>query len=142
MKDLLKVNGLKIKMNMPDGEAYAVRDVTFRINAGSCVALVGESGAGKSMTAEAIMGILPNNAVIENGQILFFDPESSGQIVDIAKLPPDSKQMRGIRGARISMIFQEPMNSLSPLHTIGSQIIETLQCGYVSCDDCHCVVEH
>ena len=127
MKDLLKVNGLKIKMNMPDGEAYAVRDVTFRINAGSCVALVGESGAGKSMTAEAIMGILPNNAVIENGQILFFDPESSGQIVDIAKLPPDSKQMRGIRGARISMIFQEPMNSLSPLHTIGSQIIETLQ---------------
>jgi len=127
MKELLRINDLSVKLNIPTGKVDAVIEANFRVEAGSCVALVGESGAGKSITAEAIMGILPENAAIKNGQILFSDPAANGSTVDIAKLGSNSKVMRHIRGARISMIFQEPMTSLCPLHTIGDQIIETLQ---------------
>ncbi len=127
MKELLRINDLNVNLNIPTGRVVAVSGASLRVEAGSCVALVGESGAGKSVTAEAIMGILPENASIENGQILFSDPAAAGKTVDITKLEPNSKIMRNIRGARISMIFQEPMTSLSPLHTIGDQIIETLQ---------------
>ena len=127
MTELLRINDLSINLNIPAGKINAVSEANFRVEAGSCVALVGESGAGKSVTAEAIMGILPENADIKNGQILFSDPAANGTTVDIAKLESNSKVMRRIRGARISMIFQEPMTSLSPLHTIGDQIIEALQ---------------
>tara|TARA_B100000674_G_C37969692_1_gene976327 strand:- start:545 stop:2443 length:1899 start_codon:yes stop_codon:yes gene_type:complete len=127
MKELLRINDLSINLSIPAGTVGAVSEANFRVEAGSCVALVGESGAGKSVTAEAIMGILPKNASIKNGQILFSDPAANGTTVDIAKLGPNSKIMRQIRGGRISMIFQEPMTSLSPLHTIGDQIIEALQ---------------
>ncbi|MBL23653.1 MAG: hypothetical protein CMM48_07105 [Rhodospirillaceae bacterium] len=127
MQDLLRVEGLGVSLQLPEGKVDAVRSADFRIQPGSCVALVGESGAGKSVTAQAIMGILPDNAAIDRGQILFSDPLAPGTTVDIAALDPKSKQIRKIRGGRISMIFQEPMTSLSPLHTIGDQIIETLR---------------
>ena len=89
------------------------------------MALVGESGSGKSVTAQAIMGILPSNAVITEGQILLRDPAAPDP-VDIASLARDSHRFQSIRGGRISIIFQEPMVSLSPLHTIGDQISEAL----------------
>jgi peptide/nickel transport system ATP-binding protein len=94
------------------------------------VALVGESGSGKSVVSQAIMGILPRTARIDSGHILFHDPvlaaDRAEGMVDIATMAPDSPQMRAIRGARISIIFQEPMTSLSPVHTVGNQICEAL----------------
>ena len=103
----------------------AITDVSFAVNPGETVALVGESGSGKSVTSQAIMGILPANAVIRRGEILFNHPER-GERVDIARLDPESTQMRQIRGGNISIIFQEPMTSLSPVHTIGDQVSEAL----------------
>ncbi len=99
--------------------------MSFNIEPGETVALVGESGSGKSVTSQAIMGILPGNAIIRGGEILFNNPET-GRLLDIAKLDSESGQMRQIRGASISIIFQEPMTSLSPVHTIGDQVSEAL----------------
>ncbi|MBM3572174.1 MAG: ABC transporter ATP-binding protein [Alphaproteobacteria bacterium] len=126
MTPLLRVRDLSVVFDLPEGPTTAVDAVSFRVRAGSTVALVGESGSGKSVVSQAIMNILPRAARISQGQILFADPEAPGTITDVALLPPDSKAMRAIRGGRISIIFQEPMTSLSPLHTIGDQISEAL----------------
>ena len=135
MTEILKVNGLEIAFKVPGGNVKAVAGASFRIRAGSTVALVGESGSGKSVISQAIMGILPRNAAITGGEILFTDPRPAKEsakdtavssTVDIAALAPNSTDMRAIRGGRISIIFQEPMTSLSPLHTIGDQIREAL----------------
>ncbi len=133
--DLLRVEDLKIAFQLPEGRLEAVRGVSFRVRPGSTVALVGESGSGKSVVSQAIMGILPKAASIEGGSILFADPAEAqpaygeaarGRGIDIATLRPDSSEMRRIRGGRISIIFQEPMTSLSPVHTVGNQIAEAL----------------
>ncbi|HET6220800.1 MAG TPA: ABC transporter ATP-binding protein, partial [Dongiaceae bacterium] len=126
MTDLLRVNDLAISFSVDGGWLDAVRGVSFRVPQGGTVALVGESGSGKSVISQAIMGILPRAAKIRAGQILFADPLKPGQATDIAALPPDGPEMRAIRGGRISIIFQEPMTSLSPIHTIGDQIGEAL----------------
>ena len=125
--DLLTVSDLRVSFDLPEGQIDAVRGVSFSIKPGGTVALVGESGSGKTVVSQAIMGILPRSARISGGSILFNDPESKTGPVDIAALHPDSREMRDIRGGRISIIFQEPMTSLSPLHTVGNQIIEALQ---------------
>jgi peptide/nickel transport system ATP-binding protein len=91
------------------------------------VALVGESGSGKSVVSQTILRILPRSGVITRGEILFADPRFDGEVVDLVKLPDDSAEMRAIRGGRISIIFQEPMTSLSPVHTIGNQVSEALR---------------
>ncbi len=122
---LLSVRNLKIAFRMATGEVEALKGVDFDVYEGQSVALVGESGSGKSVTAQAIMGILPSNAVITEGQILLRDPAAPDP-VDIASLARDSHRFQSIRGGRISIIFQEPMVSLSPLHTIGDQISEAL----------------
>jgi peptide/nickel transport system ATP-binding protein len=101
--------------------------VSFRIRPGSTVALVGESGSGKSVTAQAMMGILPRNGRITGGEILLSDPKGGGATVDLAKLDSEGPGFRKIRGRRISMIFQEPMVSLSPLHKVGAQIGEAIE---------------
>lgn len=124
--DLLRVQDLRISFSLPEGKLNAVRGVSFNIVRGSTVALVGESGSGKSVVSQAIMGILPKSAQIEGGQILFADPAKGGAVVDIAALAPDSAAMRDIRGSRISIVFQEPMTSLSAVHTVGNQIGEAL----------------
>ena len=122
---------MRISFSLPEGRLEAVRGVSFRVPAGKTVALVGESGSGKSVVSQAIMGILPRTARIDSGRILFHDPELAADraegMIDIAGLVPDSPQMRAIRGARISIIFQEPMTSLSPVHTVGNQICEALE---------------
>ncbi|MGI9524621.1 MAG: ABC transporter ATP-binding protein, partial [Hyphomicrobiaceae bacterium] len=102
-----------------------VKGVDFRIKPGSVVALVGESGSGKSVISQSIMGILPNSADITSGNIIFNDT-TQGAAVNVAKLNRNSAEMRSLRGDRMSMIFQEPMNSLSPLYTIGNQVREAL----------------
>jgi len=126
MNPLLDVRNLGVRFHTQSGAIDAVRDLSFRISAGSTVAIVGESGSGKSVTAQAIMGLLPRVAEITSGDILFTDPAMSGNAINIAALDPESQEMRQIRGGQISIIFQEPMTSLSPLHTIGDQISETL----------------
>jgi peptide/nickel transport system ATP-binding protein len=125
--DLLQVRDLHVRFAAPGGFIQAVTGVSFRVRPRSIVALVGESGSGKSVVSQTILRILPRSGVITRGEILFADPRLDGAVVDIAKLPSDSAQMRAIRGGRISIIFQEPMTSLSPLHTIGNQVEEALQ---------------
>ncbi|MBT6278444.1 MAG: ABC transporter ATP-binding protein [Chromatiales bacterium] len=126
MANLLEVRDLKVEFQLhQQGAIEAVKGVSFRVKPGSTVALVGESGSGKSVISQCIMGILPDVAHITGGSILLRD--DAGAVTDIARLPPDGKQMRDIRGGRISMIFQEPMTSLSPLHTVGSQIEEAVR---------------
>src|ERR1044072_2913671 len=130
--DLLAVRDLKIAFDLDTGVLEAVRGISFRVPHGKTVALVGESGSGKSVVAQAIMGILPKIARISAGQILFDRPNggngaNGAGIIDIAQQPPTAPVMRSIRGGAISIIFQEPMTSLSPGHTIGNQITEALQ---------------
>jgi len=131
LRDLLRLRDLRISFVLPEGRLEAVRGVSFRVPAGKTVALVGESGSGKSVVSQAIMGILPRTARIDAGRILFHDPELAPDraegMIDIAGLAADSPQMRAIRGDRISIIFQEPMTSLSPVHTVGNQICEALK---------------
>ncbi len=121
--NVLDIRNLKVVFQLHDGLLPVVRDISFKIPYGKTVALVGESGSGKSVTALAIMRILPKIAQISGGEILL-QPDPNQGVTDIALLKADSEQMRGIRGGKISMIFQEPMASLSPLHTIGNQISE------------------
>jgi peptide/nickel transport system ATP-binding protein len=124
--DLLSIRDLAVSFETDAGPVDAVRGASLRVPRHGTVALVGESGSGKSVLAQSIMGILPANAKIRRGQILFADPAKGGAVTDIATLPRDSRAMRQIRGGRISIIFQEPMTSLSPVHTIGDQIGEAL----------------
>ncbi len=126
MSDLLQIEDLKISFNIAGGRLDAVRGVSFRVPQGGTVALVGESGSGKSVISQAIMGILPNVGEITGGRILLDDPRRPGGPIDIAALPRDGDAMRAIRGGSVSIIFQEPMTSLSPIHTIGDQIAEAL----------------
>ncbi|MGH6904814.1 MAG: ATP-binding cassette domain-containing protein, partial [Geminicoccaceae bacterium] len=109
-----------------EGVVQAVRGVSFTVAAGQTVALVGESGSGKTVISQAILGILPQIARITRGSIILRDPRRDHEPVDLAAYPDDHPVRRSIRGARISIIFQEPMSSLSPLHTIGDQISEAL----------------
>ncbi|HJV11868.1 MAG TPA: ABC transporter ATP-binding protein, partial [Burkholderiales bacterium] len=125
MADLLTVRDLKVYLDVDAGTVKAVDGVSFRIPAGRTVALVGESGSGKSVVAQSIMSILPRIARIESGEIILRDPETKRE-VDISRLDPAGRTMQDIRGGRISIIFQEPMTALSPLHTIGNQIGEAL----------------
>jgi peptide/nickel transport system ATP-binding protein len=124
MTDLLHVKNLKVHFHVAEGIIKAVDGISFRVPKGGTVALVGESGSGKSVVSQAIMQILPKVARIEEGEILLDDPANDGPPIDIVKLNPNSARMRQIRGGRISIIFQEPMTSLSPLHTIGNQVGE------------------
>ncbi|MBM3517281.1 MAG: ABC transporter ATP-binding protein [Alphaproteobacteria bacterium] len=124
MPNVLLVRNLKVHFTLPEGVIRAVDGISFRVPRGKTVALVGESGSGKSVVSQAVMSILPRVAHVAEGEILFFDPARAGTVIDIATLPQDSAQMRAIRGGRISIIFQEPMTSLSPLHTVGNQVTE------------------
>ena len=119
MTPLLQVKDLRTSFFTSDGEVRAVDGVTFDIEDGQTVGLVGESGCGKSVTALSIIQLLPKGTGrIVGGEILF-------QGRDLAGLPEE--EMRRIRGNEISMIFQEPMTSLNPVMTIGNQIAETVR---------------
>jgi len=115
---LLQVRDLRTSFNTPTGKVGAVNGVSFDVNHGETLGLVGESGCGKSVSALSIMQLVPNPpGVIESGEILF-------EGVDLLKV--SAKEMQSVRGAGIGMIFQEPMSSLNPVLTIGRQITEPL----------------
>jgi peptide/nickel transport system ATP-binding protein len=126
LADLIEVRDLSVEFDVRGTRVPALDRISFRIPAGRTLALVGESGSGKSVTAQAILRILPKTARITSGEILFHAPGSERPPVDITRLEPDGAPIRGIRGRHISMIFQEPMVSLSPLHTVGDQVSEAL----------------
>jgi len=120
---LLDVKNLKTHFYTDKGIVKAVDGFSFSIEREKTLGIVGESGCGKSLTALSIMGLVRHPGRVVGGQILY---NFNGQTIDLAKLKPKCKQMRAIRGNEISMIFQEPMTSLDPVYTIGSQISETL----------------
>ncbi|GGH11844.1 ABC transporter ATP-binding protein [Alsobacter metallidurans] len=123
---LVSIRDLAVDFTADAGLVHAVRGVSFDLYPGRTLAVVGESGSGKSVTANAMLRLLPKRGRIVNGSIMFRDPLGGGP-VDIVKLDPDSEKMRQLRGARLAMIFQEPMTSLSPLHTVGDQVTEALR---------------
>jgi oligopeptide/dipeptide ABC transporter ATP-binding protein len=119
MAPLLRINDLRTSFFTSDGEVRAVDGVTFDIEDGRTVGLVGESGCGKSVTALSIVKLLPKGS----GRIVGGEMQFHGR--NLANLPEE--EMRRIRGNQISMIFQEPMTSLNPVMTIGDQIAETVR---------------
>ena len=120
---LIEIKNLAVNFKVNESDHCVVKDVSFCIPSGKTVAIVGESGSGKSVTAQAILGILPSNGRITQGEINYL---KKGQIIDIAQLVPSCKDMQALRGNEISIIFQEPMVSLSPVHTLLDQIGEAL----------------
>ena len=120
MSALLEVRGLSTCFKVEGGEFTAVDDISFNVQAGRTLGIVGESGCGKSVTSLSIMGLLPKGqGRIAAGSIIFDG-------VDLATL--SASQMRALRGNRMAMIFQEPMTSLNPAFTIGDQLVEGIRC--------------
>ena len=122
---LLEVKGLRTHFFTDEGVVKAVDGADFRIARGKTVCVVGESGCGKSVTARSILQIVDRPGRIVDGEILLY--HNSGEVVDLAAMAPTGKAIRAIRGKEIAMIFQEPMSSLSPVHTIGNQIVEMIR---------------
>ena len=117
MEELLKIENLSVGIKSPAGKVQAVRDVSFTLHPGEVLAIVGESGCGKSMLCKTIMKLLPKSAKIESGKII-----AGG--VDITDY--SDKDMRKLRGKLFSMIFQDPMTALNPTIPIGKQIAEAI----------------
>ena len=113
---LLTVENLTVTIDTIHGPGHAVRNLSFELMPGNTLGIVGESGCGKSMTALSILGLLPDNASTTGN--IYFDHRNL--------LTCSDQELCQIRGNRISMIFQEPMTSLNPVHTIGQQIIEIM----------------
>ena len=122
---VLEVRGLATSFPLRQGVLKAVDDVSFTVRRGETLCIVGESGSGKSVTARSILQIVDAPGRITGGEMILH--RRGGGTVDLAKLDPRGREIRDIRGAEIAMIFQEPMSSLSPVHTIGQQIVEVLR---------------
>src|SRR5881227_3892853 len=126
---LISIRNLKTYFFPDEGIVKAVDGASFDIPRGKTIGIVGESGCGKSVTARSMLRIVERPGRIVEGQIRF-QPAASGTeatATDLVQLPADSRRMRDIRGGEIALIFQEPMTSFSPIHTIGNQIIEAIQ---------------
>ncbi|WP_369374536.1 ABC transporter ATP-binding protein [Promicromonospora sp. Populi] len=117
MGALLQVRGIKAEFGSDAGAVVAVDEVSFDLNRGETICLVGESGSGKSVTALSIMGLLPRNGRVSDGEIVF----EGHNLLDLTE-----PELRQRRGNSLAMIFQEPMTSLNPVLTIGDQLTETL----------------
>ena len=122
---LLQVRELSTHFPVRNGTIKAVDGISFDVERGRTLCVVGESGSGKSVTARSILQIVDEPGRIMSGSMVLHRPDGSS--VDLAKLPSRGKEIRAVRGAEIAMIFQEPMSSLSPVHTVGNQIIEVLR---------------
>lgn len=122
---LLEVKDLYVSFFLTEGTIRAVNGVSFQIERGQTLGIVGESGCGKSVTARAILNMVRPPGRILSGEILYYG--QPGAPVNLAHLDPYGADIRRIRWGEIAMIFQEPMTSLSPVHSIGNQMIEAIQ---------------
>ncbi|MCB9077053.1 MAG: ABC transporter ATP-binding protein [Anaerolineaceae bacterium] len=126
-KPLLSVRNLKTYFDLDEGQVKAVDGVSFDVQPGQVVGIVGESGCGKSVTIKSVLRIIQPPGRLVEGEILFNpDNGGGGGPIDLAQFAPNSKQMRAIRGNDIALIPQEPMAAFSPVHTIGNQIMEAI----------------
>jgi peptide/nickel transport system ATP-binding protein len=129
---LLSVKNLKTYFPQDEGTVQAVDGVSFDLYSGRTLGIVGESGCGKSITARSILRIIDRPGRIMEGEIFF--RRQKGQngttadgMIDLVQLDANGPEMRAIRGAEIALVFQEPMSSFSPVHTVGNQIIEAIE---------------
>jgi len=124
---LLSVRGLRTYFFQDEGTVRAVDGVDLDVRPGRVLGIVGESGCGKSVTARSILRLVERPGRIVGGEIRWRTGGNGGdRVVDLARLDPDGPEIRAIRGAEIGFIFQEPMTSFSPVHTIGDQIAEAI----------------
>jgi oligopeptide/dipeptide ABC transporter ATP-binding protein len=121
---LLQVKNLKTYFHMDEGTLKAVDDVSFSVMPNTTLGIIGESGCGKSVTVNSVLRTIQPPGEIISGNIIY--TYEDGRQTDIMELTSNSREMRSIRGKEISMIFQEPMASLSPVHTIGKQMVEMM----------------
>lgn len=121
---LLSVRNMKTYFHLREGIVKAVDNVSFDLRRGEVLGIVGESGCGKSVTARSILRMVKKPGKTE-GEILFYS-EGNSTPVNLVDLDPGGREIRTIRGEKINMIFQEPMNAFSPVHTIGDQIMEAI----------------
>jgi peptide/nickel transport system ATP-binding protein len=130
-KPLLSVRNLKTYFPQDEGVVKAVDGASFDLYPGRTLGIVGESGCGKSITARSILRILDQPGRIVEGEILFRRQKAGNgvdadEVIDLTQLEAHGREMRAIRGAEIALVFQEPMSSFSPVHTVGDQIIEVI----------------
>ena len=123
--EVLSVEDLSVDFHLRDHILHAVRNVSFALRRGGTTCLVGESGSGKSVTARALLRLVDRPGRVVGGRILLREP--GGGTTDLLALPPSGRAIRAVRGRRIGLVFQEPMSSLSPVHTIGAQIVEAVR---------------
>jgi peptide/nickel transport system ATP-binding protein len=127
---LVEVKDLQTYFYLQEGTVHAVEGASFSIRRGETLGVVGESGCGKSVTGQSILRIVPKPGRIIGGEIIYHRKKRNGDTfsmteeVNLTNLHPQSREIRSIRGAEIAMVFQEPMTSFSPVHTVGAQIME------------------
>jgi peptide/nickel transport system ATP-binding protein len=124
---ILAVRDLRTYFFAEDGVVKAVDGASFDVHAGRTLGIVGESGCGKSVTARSILRIVERPGRIVGGEIRLLRDGAQGGADDITRLDPRGAEMRRIRGGEIGLVFQEPMSSFSPVHTVGNQIVETIR---------------
>ena len=132
MEPLVEIQDAHVQFEVRDGIVHAVDGVTFTIERGETLGVIGESGCGKSVTAKAIMQMIPKPGKITQGHVIYhrrdkYDPDKPVELIDITSLDPDGQEIREIRGGEFAMIFQEPMSSLTPVYTAGLHIGEALR---------------
>ncbi|NLT74233.1 MAG: ABC transporter ATP-binding protein [Chloroflexi bacterium] len=129
---LLEVRNLKTYFFLEEGTVHAIDGADFAIGRGEALGVVGESGCGKSVTGQSILRIVPYPGRVVEGEIIFYrynkrpDGTEVQEAVNLTALDPQGEEIRSIRGGEIAMVFQEPMTSLSPVHTMGQQIMEAI----------------
>lgn len=128
---LLEIKDVHVEFEVRDGIVHAVDGISYTVNRGETIGIIGESGCGKSITAKAAMQMLPKPGKVTRGEILYhrrnkLDASKPTEIVNITSLDPDGNLIRSIRGGEFAMIFQEPMSSLTPVYTTGTLIGEAL----------------
>ena len=128
---LVEIKGLRTYFYLAEGVVRAVDGVDLTVNRGVTQGIVGESGCGKSISAYSMLRLVPPPGKIEGGEILFYKTPKDGssnqaEIINLTKLDPNGETIRNIRGNYISMVFQEPMTAMSPVRTVGQQIMEAI----------------